>query len=100
VFFSRRHKQRIVSLAVLTLASWLIAFAAHLHTPDRDPDATRSSAHHACVLCAAVQPGAGAVPELQFRAPPGAVEVAVSVVLPALRQHAHHSYRSRAPPAA
>jgi hypothetical protein len=100
VHFAHRVKKRIVSLAVLGIVGWLFAFAAHLHVADHDDGASSTHAHHACLLCAAMQPGAGAAPEIASVAAGETPRADSSVVLPPLRQQAHAFYRSRAPPRA
>jgi hypothetical protein len=100
VHFAHRTRKRIASLAVLGIVGWLLAFAVHLHVPDRDTEASPSHAHHACVLCAAFQPGAGAAAEINVLPAQQSPQVDTFVLLPALRQQAFRSYQSRAPPSA
>jgi hypothetical protein len=98
VHFAHRVKKRIISLAALGIVGWLFAFAAHLHVADHDEGAAPTHAHHACLLCAAIQPGAGAAPEIGSVVAAESPHADSSVILPALRQQGPVSYRSRAPP--
>ena len=98
VHFAHRIQKRIVTLAVLGIVGWLFAFAGHLHTVEQDEGAAGSHAHHACVLCAALQPGAGAPAQLVFASAQPAPRIEPFVLLPSLAQQVQSSYQSRAPP--
>jgi hypothetical protein len=99
VQIARKVRQKIASLAILGIVGWLLAFAVHLHIPGQEHSAGPHSAHHACLLCAAFQPGAGAAASLPAPeiAKPSWTEVFVAVPAPLNRSTV--VYRSRAPPA-
>jgi hypothetical protein len=99
VTFTYRLHKRITSLAVMSLVAWLLAFASHIHSPKDIADESPSKAH-ACLFCAALQPGGGAVANETFIAPQQPVWDEISIILPARFVRAFALYLSRAPPLA
>lgn len=94
-----RMQKRVVSMAAMGLVAWLLAFAVHIHSL-KDAAGEPHTKAHACLVCAAFQPGAGAPSLATITAPGIAAWAEPLVILPARFVRAFTLYRSRAPPRA